>query len=553
MKLISMLLSVMLVFGMMSSAFAEDASTITTIAQALEAGREVSFSTKLKWNEPPIVDDEEANALLTSLFDAMEVAGRIAKTGENSSFLDAALRLTGHDAIPVRVVATEEAVYFDESLFGMPVVLRYDEMKQYYMNLGAYLDKMASEESGEEFEDFYEFQMMFEQMYNTMQVEFEAMASTPVIDADMTPEEMDDLVRTQFAAYGLDSTYDVAREWLDENVVPEVYDVGVSSVFGVEHEKVAVIELDRALLIDYFDTIFAELESNEVFWGAVFDAMKAVDTSSELQEMTKEDLLQVVPEALETAKESLRDMPEDLLITFSQAATDEGEYVMGQINAHMTVEPANEEEGIEATEAYALVEWLVQSLGIYAEVGVEGDGFTLVVEPRAEDADGFANNGFTAVLNVFDASEIAMQLVLQTDSVEKHEGNTRRWEGGFLAGMISSTASEMGYEMRIDMLDTGDALDVQKQIEITNSLIIDDYTMALLDITVEAQTSEVGEPPFDIADESIEFVNPSIMTADEFSDWMEQVSVAAMRTFFGMMSYLPEDILAVMMESQEAQ
>ena len=141
-KWFSVLLCVLLVAVQAVGALAE----VPSINGAVEQGREASFSASVGWNELPLVD-ESTNKLVGAILDSIEVTGRYANLDENSSYISSVIKVSGQDAVPFDVIATQDAVYIKSPIYGdKPVVFKYAEMEDFFTNLGTYMDNNVEQE-----------------------------------------------------------------------------------------------------------------------------------------------------------------------------------------------------------------------------------------------------------------------------------------------------------------------------------------------------------------------------------------------------------------------
>lgn len=532
-KWLAVVMCVLMVFGQLAFAMAEQETTVPSIEAAVEAGREAVYSGNLQWHSVELID-EETNSLLTSLFGAMEVQGRFGQIDETSAYGEFSLMLSGQEAIPFSFVATDEAAYVQSSMLGSPIIFRYDEMDLLMEKLQA----MAETEGGTTMsdEEYAAVMQMYTQIYTEVFAQMDEMMNTVDLEnvENMTDEEALEFVAKAYEPLGLDQMMRDVFAW-SQNLETVPYEGEVGSMLEADFDSSEITVVNKPQVIELMDIILDDLKGNEKYWGLIYSTMEPAMSLEEGTEMpTLDELMEEVDVQLEDMRASLADMPEDYSFAITESFKD-SESVLGQMEMYLPIE----DEG----DFFFYLEWLTQSLGLYMEAGMDSNGIMLEVYPQDAVDENTPNDGFLAVMTIIEEAEAIGYVFLETNSVTAQTDDGRVWDGGLYVGMIDES-NEMGLDFVVHQVDTYEGDDVSKTAAVDVAFVAGGASFPVATINGSIASSDSAGAPFDI--ETTEFVNPAQMTDEEFTQWQTDVMTSAMQSLFAVMSLLPQDVLAVM-------
>lgn len=543
-KWMSVLLCVLLVAVQAAGALAEASKTDTapSIHGAVAQGREASFAASVGWNELPLID-EHTNSLITAVLDSIEITGRYANIDEHSSYMSSAIKISGQDAITYDVVITEEAVYVQTPILGSePVMFRYDEIKDFYANLGEYMDTHMEQEGDVSYSE------MFDAMFENF--DFDAVAGN--VNATFTempaPKEMDDAeieknLRQMYAVYGLEGVFNKAIAWTDAEMQAKPMEGDVLTSYDVELESSTITELDKAKLISLMETIVPEIQDNETFWSFLYSAMTKSAASSGQEIAPLDEIMAEASQSIDELMAEMEKLPEDMYFALLEGMDKDGNTVLGQMEL---VVPDESEYSDGDFNMFA--EWLTDSKNFYMEAGNDDGGVSFVVEPKEDLPDGLKDDGFTATFSMIDGGEVVGQLVAMSSSVVEESESGRKWDASLVFGVIDQGEEDTGIEFIVNQMDTYAGDDVHKAFGMTSSLILMGSSLPFISVDAEIGTDEPQGAPFDI--ETTDFINPATLDADAFAEMMKAWAAGSMKTALGMMSLLPSEVIAEIMSNQ---
>lgn len=539
-KWLAAVLCAVVLLAQMSGAMAAQAQQEDgmTVADALEAGREATVSTQFAW-QPVASLDEEKNNAAAALLDAVTFEGRMATLGDaGEEYIDATVKISDRAALHLAAVATEEAQYYHEDTFGMPLVLRYDEMEALMTKYAEHTERRLAE--GEDPELAAQYSAAITQVYTSMVSSIEgATAGEGIMTTLPEAESFEELQES----IGLTKLVEAAVAWFEENIKIVAQDEPFETISGAGlHDRAEVVTITGEQLADYLKLLTTELSESDEYWKNIVQAVAQYD-SSLADADAQEEFLATVPMVMLMLREQITEMiPEETTITISNGY-DGDTSTIRQIAVHMYDATTEEIVDFQGT-----LEWMVESAAVYGLVypkGVEGDAsITLVVEPRADTEDGLEDDGFMALLSIYEGQTPVTQLGLQTSSVMQREESGSTWNGSVQVG-VSESSLLRGAALVAASKDLYDGVDIKRDFDLEFSVIDAGEEMPAAQMRSQIQTGPRTEPPFDIHDETIEFVNPASMTDAEFDRWMEDVRIHIESKMYGLPAYLPQEAQAL--------
>lgn len=533
-KCVAILLCMLLALSQAVVGLGENEKTIPSLTTATEAGREATVSASIKWHDLPLLD-EDTNKIVSSLMDATEFYARYAKTDEMSGYTSVGMKMSGEDAFTIDTVYDETTAYILSPVYGAsPIALGMDELEAFFTKLGTYMDSVSEDGHGE-----------YSAAMASMGSMFSAQALAWQNAKDVT-EETDpmDTLTDVYEVYGLGDALDVADKWVDKTLAGEAYEGPINSAYGIEIASATSYVITKADLIELVSGVMKTLEGNTEFWSF---ALSNYSTGMEMSAGTDEDaptleeIMESVPELTEEVLSAMEQIPEETIIRYLECYDAQGNYIISQVEA---IVPGTEE----GTGEFALyMEWFADTINFYMEALMDGNGFTAEVAPKEDVAEGIKDGGFSFLLSLYQESELRYEMLIETSSVASESEDGRVWDASLVMAMAEDTQT-MGVNFILNQVDTYKGEDITQDVNLDMYILSNDTSLPVLTLTATAETGEPQGPAFDITDASI--IHPAQMTDEEFAEWVNDVSMSAFQSVFGIIALLPADVLSVMMQDQ---
>lgn len=539
-KVLSLLLGLVMCLGMFGGALAEENGTVTT---ALLAGREIRYEAQASWYDSGIVTDEDTNAAIAALFEALSIQGSMAMDMENESmYCTFAMLVSGSEMLTYEEIVQDGTAYMVSPVLGDNIALRPEDVGLYMQKMGAYFDSLNLE--GEVPTNYEEtFAMMMPDMEQfMMQTERE-----PVEEVDPEAALME-----MYAAMGLDGALEAAVEWAAQKMEEgEAYEADTESVYGTKATHGTVYTLNKDDLIEYFEVLRPHLETNETFFSWFLSIANASTmysmtteegavTTAEDETIALEEIMAVVPEAYDDLLASLEEIPEDATFSIVECYDDNDEIALYQLVFYMPEDEESEEMTI-------YMECEPEGLPLYFEMINGTEAITLSVVTNANDDT--QDNGITATFSVIDQGEITAEILLQTTSVESETEEGRVWDGALKIAVVQD-GQEMGVNFAIHQVDTDDDQDIIRDIGITASLLMAGMEIPVCGITANVYTTEPAGMPFEVDDS---FVEVAHLDDEAFAEHMTAVSASSLQMVFKLIGELPTEVFTVLVDQMGMQ
>lgn len=502
---VTVLLAAVLLVGWMPTASAAP----DALHAAIEAGREVQYSGGVKWNNPSLLDDE-TNSLLNSLLDSIKVSGRYGTDGEaDYGVLDLLMRDTS--VLSVSKVVTEDGVYVGSSFQEGTVAVPYTDVEAFFGNLAAYL------------------QENLEYTVDGYPVDHETFV-------EMIEDRMSGLIMEEnpLASLDMDALLDALDAWSETALEGEAYEGAIVSILGVETSNATLYQITKDELISLMDTILPILRENEAYWSAIYAYMAQLDTYEEYPPF--EEIFPEIQASLDSMPEMMAAaLSDDLVLRYNECYDADGNHVLGEIEAYMTTE--YDENMI----FYA--EWLPEGNDLYLYAGVDSDGASFSLTT--------GDDSFTALCTVIEEDETIAQFVISGEGSETETADGREKTAVLLLEVIAG-GEENGLEFVMNTRETyaGDDVAIAQTLDCYILYGTEEYP--LLTVSADIRTVDPQGLPFSITEDE-GFAYPGQMDEEAFAAWMnEDVTLGAMQTVMRMMGMLPQDVLNVLMRTEDA-
>ncbi|MDL2317506.1 hypothetical protein LJC74_00235 [Eubacteriales bacterium OttesenSCG-928-A19] len=538
-KWFSLMLCVVLLCGLMTGALATENATgaaaewkappdAISIDDLYLEGREVSFWGQMHWLSPAILD-ERTNGALEALFEALEIEGRYAYEDTANGYVSFVLKVSGEDVLPFGAVAEDNVVYYDSPLYGPPFKLDLKDIKTFMARYGTFMDTMIAESSGTDTAAGTTFHDLFVGLAENL----------PDGSQTMTLKESQELsleqVRMLYSIYGMDDMFDGLLDWV-ASVEPVPYEDQLESIFAMDVASATCVDITKEKVVELFDIVIDSFENNETFAAMMLQNINAQRASD--SQVTMEDFMAELPEALGEMREALHQIPDDMILRVYEGFDADGSKLLTEMEVLIPLDDIDENEFV------GYFEHVTDTLNAYFAGFVGADGIDFVMNPNPEIAGGIPDDGFLGVLTIYASDEEVGYVVISTNSVAHDVDGDRAWDGSLLLSYMDQY-SEYGVQFLVSQFDVAEGEDVQKEGVLEAYLLMDTETFPLFSVDYAVGTGEPQNPPFDVA--GTIFEEPASMTDAEFTSWVETIGISAMQSMMGVMSKLPAEVFELMM------
>lgn len=521
-----------------------------TWADAIENGKEITYSFSGNWKETMLVP-QDISAAIRSLLAELEITERqFWADGENGySAMD--LLLNGESVYRVDTVVEDGAFYIDMPAIGAPISMSMEDMPALMERIGRLLDAEMGEDG------LYEatFRQMGEQL-----AAMDLQATSETIDPEEAMQEVID-------RFQLQPTLDAIDQWTAETFVGEAFEGELASYFGVTPDSATLYTLTKEDVVELFAIIAPLLKDNDILWqemleavnqaNASFSSVVAAPTGETGVGASAEDVAANMQAFLDEVGRTLDELPAEVAYALPEGMEAyylscydaEENPVLGAISLVIPVESYGDVQN--SVELYA--EWVPDSCNLYlngaAFGGVTEMGgleFAIAEIPEetiANEADGATSTtgGFDASLIVTESGGEVLRIDLQAATLTLDAEHTVTSDTS-IALDVSQYGSSVGgvlLSVETETLYTGD--DFDKTVVADVSYALSGIPLPLMDITLRVASSDPQGAPF--ATDEMEFVNPAQMSDEAFARWIEKDIIISMaQAGMGMLSKLPADV-----------